>query len=375
MESDKPQGHQQRDSTTGTISGTTQSQELRMQVHALSLVDSMFDVYYQTDMQGHLLLISPSCFSQTGYRPEEVIGKNVTDFYADPDQREALLNILREHGLVSDFTVKLIHKDGQPRYASVTSRLMLNEHHEPIGIEGILRNVTSRYCTDSEHEKLLRENRQLMRMLIQAQEEERSRLVYDLHNELEQLLNRIDTSAAYIAEHAGDEDVRANAEEIQRDVRAAFEGSHGVLMGLGPGTLDTLGLQAALKKLADRWNGMPGAECLLEVDGDIDQLELLTSIAIYRLIEEGIANACRYGKECRTTIRVKRLAVEGKAVVRVLFLVDGKDLQVEALASGLGMMGMQARTHALGGAFTLTQVPQNGLHIEATIPEQMDVDE
>lgn len=370
MDSDEQQKLQQQlEALIGLQTEDRKSQQLRMQVHALSLIDSMFDVYYQTDLDGRLILISPSCVSQTGYRPEEVIGKKVTEFYADPEQRGVLLKILREHGMVNDFTVKLIHKDGQPRYASVTSRYMLNEQQAPIGVEGILRDITGRHLAESEQDRLLRENRHLMARLIQVQEEERRRLAHDLHDELGQLLTSIDASASYIAKYAGDEEARSTAQQILRDTRAAFEGSHGVLMKLRPSTLDALGLHAALTELTDRWNGMPGITCLLEVEGNIDDLSEWKAITVYRLVQEGITNAFRHGKASRISIQVKRLDNgTGQEVIRLLIEDNGKGLQVEEPVSGFGIIGMRERTYALGGMFTLSHEPDHGVRIKVTIP-------
>ena len=98
-----------------------------------TLFENIVDIYYRTDLDGRLQLISPSCLTQTGYTPEEVIGRPVTDFYADPAQREALLGALHEKETVNDFEVKLVAKDGSIRYASVTSHLIRDrENGQPV---------------------------------------------------------------------------------------------------------------------------------------------------------------------------------------------------------------------------------------------------
>gem|GEM_PF-4437705 len=109
-----------------------------------ALFENMLDVYYRTDIDGHIEVISPSCLPQTGYSQEELIGRKTTEFYADPVQRDALLNELAKRGRVNDFDITLVHKNGTTRVASVTSHLVPGKDGRPSGVEGILRDVTAR---------------------------------------------------------------------------------------------------------------------------------------------------------------------------------------------------------------------------------------
>jgi len=109
-----------------------------------AVFESMPDIYYKTDLEGRFQLLSPSCLRSTGYRPEELIGRLATDFYADPVQRRALMEQLRQHGEVNDFELLMVHKDGSGRFASISSRLILDKHRQPIAIEGIVRDISAR---------------------------------------------------------------------------------------------------------------------------------------------------------------------------------------------------------------------------------------
>lgn len=105
---------------------------------------AMRDLYYRTDAEGRVQEISPSCLSLTGYAQREVLGRNVDAFYADPEQRQTIIEALHRHGHVDDFEVNLVRKDGLMRVASVTSRMILDAQQRPAGVEGILRDITER---------------------------------------------------------------------------------------------------------------------------------------------------------------------------------------------------------------------------------------
>jgi len=44
------------------------------------IFESFQDVYYQTDLDGKILIITPSVKYHTGYEVEEIIEKNVNEF-------------------------------------------------------------------------------------------------------------------------------------------------------------------------------------------------------------------------------------------------------------------------------------------------------
>ena len=336
-----------------------------------ALFENMIDVYYKTDLDGSINVISPSCLVQTGYRQEEILGRLAEDFYAEPEQRKELLRQLHEKGEVNDFEISLIHKDGSCRYASVTSHLLLNEKQQPLGVEGIVRNITERKQAKQAQDTMLNENRRLMRRLMQVQEEERRLLARDLHDELGQLLTSINVRAEYIAKHAENSDLTAMANEIIRDTRASFDTSHATLMKLRPGTLDALGLADALTELINQWDAYPGIDCTLQLNGEIDHLDDLHSIAIYRMVQEGLSNARRHGKATSVEIIVQVVPSHESrhgGHVQIEISDNGKGLHVPERSRGMGIIGMRERIQALEGTFLLTHIPHDGVRIEAMLP-------
>jgi len=460
-----------------------------------ALFENMFDIYYKSDLEGHIQIVSPSCLKQTGYTQEELIGRRVTEFYANPEERRGLLNQLMQKGQVNDFDVVLIHRDGTPRIASVTAHLLTDEGGKPIGVEGILRdigerkraeealrvseekfrsiaqssydailitdlagrftyvspaderntgyrpeevlgkcfleflpattipeasalfaralqgeslegvelkaqtkdgipfyiesnvtpiykgdemtgfliiyrNITERREAEAAQELLLLQNRELMRQLMQVQEEERRLLARDLHDELGQLLTSINARAEYIARHAEGEELRGMAKEIVRDTKASFEASHATLMRLRPATLDALGLSAALSELTAQSKKLFGMQSSLQIEGELDYLDDRHAIAIYRLVQEGVTNAYRHGRASRVDVILKKIPPHAgrDGHVQIEIIDDGKGLHVQGVSNGMGVIGMRERVQALGGTFLLTDIPQDGVRIEAILP-------
>lgn len=108
------------------------------------IYENMADVIYETDNQGHLTSISPSVEKQGGYRPEELIGRSVTDFFVFPEQYAALDALIIENGSVNDFEALLRKKDGNTSFASITAHILFDTDGQGMATEGVLRDITER---------------------------------------------------------------------------------------------------------------------------------------------------------------------------------------------------------------------------------------
>jgi PAS domain S-box-containing protein len=128
-----------------------------------SIFESFQDVYYRTDRQGRITIISPSVYTQAGYNPKELIGRPVTDFYLYPSDRENFLQEIKKSGALNDYELKLKAKYGREIVASVSSRIMIGKNGELLGVEGVLRNITERIKMEYE----LQENEKKYRTLIE----------------------------------------------------------------------------------------------------------------------------------------------------------------------------------------------------------------
>lgn len=109
-----------------------------------SIFNTFDDLYYQTEMNGIITILSPSCKKLTGWDPSELVGTQVLDLYPYPEQRKLLLEHMFENGAVHDYEVILLNKKGEHLNVSVTSHVVRNEKGEPVAIEGTLRDITER---------------------------------------------------------------------------------------------------------------------------------------------------------------------------------------------------------------------------------------
>lgn len=110
-----------------------------------SVIENIQDMYYRTDNEGRLVLLSPSTPMQLGYESQaEMLGRPATDFYLDPSDRQELLRRIREEGAVKDYEILLKTRDGHPLLVSTTSVFYHDGEGAVLGVEGIFRDITER---------------------------------------------------------------------------------------------------------------------------------------------------------------------------------------------------------------------------------------
>ncbi len=128
-----------------------------------TIFESLYDVYYRTDKEGIVTEISPSVTRQAGYEPKDVIGHPVTDFYRDPSAREEFNDKLKETGSINDYELRLLAKDGKVIDVSVSSYIVFDKEGNSVGVEGVLRDITSR----KHMENALRESEEKFRTMVE----------------------------------------------------------------------------------------------------------------------------------------------------------------------------------------------------------------
>lgn len=109
-----------------------------------SIYNTLIDLYFQTDLDGTILMASPSVKTIAGWEPEELLGTNVQELYPDEYQRKNLLTELLKKGAVRNYLIQLKNKDGRYIDASLNCHIVSDSGGNPVRIEGTIRDFTER---------------------------------------------------------------------------------------------------------------------------------------------------------------------------------------------------------------------------------------
>lgn len=128
------------------------------------VIENLQDSFYRSDMDGRLIMASPSVAPLLGYDSiDECLGKDISKaFYANPAERETFRSVISRDGSVTGYQVTLKRKDGTPVLVSTNSHIYFDASGKPAGIEGTFRDITRQV----EAEELLRHSQNMLQAII-----------------------------------------------------------------------------------------------------------------------------------------------------------------------------------------------------------------
>ncbi len=211
-------------------------------------------------------------------------------------------------------------------------------------------------------ERLEAERRRASSVALGAQEEERTRVARDLHDEVNQSLTGLLLRLEAARKKAPPE-LAGELGEIRALANRAMEELLTLARQLRPTALDDLGLEAALagnvRQLADQ-----GVDASFDADGELDVLGADAQLVVYRVAQEALSNAMRHAGAEHVHVGLHR---EGN---RVALSVgdDGRGFTFDEVSRGLGIGGMRERAMLVGGDFTIESRPGIGTRVRLLVP-------
>src|ERR1700689_4942920 len=216
-------------------------------------------------------------------------------------------------------------------------------------------------------EARLEERREMASLADQRVEEERRLIAHELHDEFGQSVTAIRSLALAIASQGGARDPATGetARLISDEAARLYDAMHGLIPRLTPLSLDTLGLAGTLEDLVRDWQRRNPA-VKLSVQQELSAaLGPSVTLAIYRVVQEGLINALRHAQAPRVDISVHADA----ELIVVTVADDGIGMPAQDCGPGhFGLRGLAERVAHLGGVFSIERSDPHGVRLNAQIP-------
>ncbi len=241
-------------------------------------------------------------------------------------------------------------------------------------IVSIVRDVTDQKRADAalrRSERALRQShrriRRLARRLIAAQEDERSRLARELHDDLSQKLALMSMGLNQLTLESVPLDLShrtsirmlvTQASEIAGDVQRLAYALH-------PTTVATLGVVRAVERYCEEFAASHEAVIDFSFDGVAVDTSPEVDVCAYRVVQEGLLNATKHSGSANVSVRLW----SDRRYLLLRIVDEGKGFDVKNGESrGLGLVGMRERVEALGGHFAVRASPGRGTRISVRLP-------
>ena len=207
----------------------------------------------------------------------------------------------------------------------------------------------------------MRGQEQLIEHTLLAQEEERSRIAKDMHDEIGSKLNIISLHTQQLKNKTHDEKLLAESVSfITSNINTAIQTTRRIAHDLLPPTLEEFGLAEALDELCDAYNSSEILNITLEVDKEVFTIsEKVVELNLFRILQELISNSYKHGKAKHIHIHCKN---EGQQR-RIHYKDDGKGFDTKQHSKGLGMQSIESRIRIIKGEWNYSSSVGNGMEV------------
>jgi two-component system sensor histidine kinase UhpB len=229
--------------------------------------------------------------------------------------------------------------------------------------------ITDDHGTEQAERLRARQREHLLARAISAQEEERSRVARELHDETGQALSAILVGLRNIEDAATIGQARELANRLRNLASETLRDIGRIARGLRPPTLDDLGLLPALRRYGDELEA--SRHFTVHIAGDAGhRFPRDVETALYRIVQEALTNVARHARARRADVSIERQNGFIRATVRD----DGTGFAAPAALDpaaprrALGLMGMQERAELVGGSLTIHSEPGRGTTVTVQLP-------
>lgn len=205
----------------------------------------------------------------------------------------------------------------------------------------------------------------LVGRLLLAQEKERQRVAYELHEDLAQIAaSAYQHLQAYASRQpmspAASDELGQTADLVRRTIQEARR----IVSELRPTVLDDFGLSAAIRLQVEELRATGWQITFREATG-IERLPAMVETAIFRFVQEALQNVRKHAD----TTRVEILLKHADQAIRIEVQDRGCGFAPEAsISQQVGLASIRAWVTFLGGEFLLDSQPGGGTHLVAEIP-------
>jgi PAS domain S-box-containing protein len=340
-----------------------------------AIVDSAMDAILTVDAAQRIVLFNRAAEQLFGVRRDDALGSPLDRFIPQRFRggHRAHVEKFGHTGVTSrrmgdQTTLWALRADGSefPIEASISQAGEPGSRFFTV----ILRDITLRKQNEDTMLRQQQELRELSARVLEAREEEKTRIARELHDELGQLLTALKMDLAWLRERLPETgpELAARADGMSALLDRTVSSSRRIAADLRPLMLDDLGLADAAQWLVDDFGKRSGVRLEMRVpeEAAFDALAKGAATAVYRAIQESLTNIARHSGAKNAWV----LLAQENGEVLVEIEDDGRGVTPGDLAkaSSLGLKGMRERVAYYGGSLEVARAPRGGTRLRVRMP-------
>ena len=294
--------------------------------------------------------------------PAQVTGQQ-TLAAVHPDDRERLQAAISElspekpHLRISYRTIR---PDGGVIWLERTSRAHFDGEGKMLRIVGMATDVTERKRVEVALSSM-------SRRLIEAQEQERTRIARELHDDIGQRLALLAVELEQLHQDPPDRsEVRSRMGALQKQTAEIANDTQSLSHELHLSKLEYLGLAPAIRSFCGEFGKQQNVEINFKSHDLPSPVPPDVSLCLFRVLQEALHNSVKH-----SGVRHVEVGLWGTADEIHLAVSDlgaGFDREAAKESQGLGLVSMEERLKFLNGTFSIESQPNRGTKIHACVP-------
>ena len=276
------------------------------------------------------------------------------------DDRASVINLVDralKTGQPTEGEWRVVLADGSLHWITGRWQVLMNESGEAARMIGVNIDITRRKQME---EALSR----MSRNLIELQEQERTRIGRELHDDINQRLAMLAIELEQLEENPSEipsrlQELRKQTTEISDDVQAL---SH----ELDSSKLERLGAIGGMRSWCREFGERQGIQIEFKSPEAKIFLPREIGLCLFRVLQEALHNAAKHSGVRRIEVQLREDA--GEIHLLVSDLGRGFDLETATQGRGLGLTSMQERVRLIKGIIEIQSKPLGGTTVHVHVP-------
>ena len=310
---------------------------------------------YMISPSGNILDVNSAACKALGYSREELVGRPVSAIYA-PESLSKMGDLFekwKRRGLLQGEELVVVTKQGQKRTVLLSARSVRDG-------KGNLLHSTSVQVDITDRKRAREALSALNRRLIEAQEQERTRIARELHDDIGQRLALLALAQDRLQHDHPDlpDEVRSRMGELWKQTCEIATDLQSLSHELHSARLELLGIVAAMRGFCKEFAAEQEVEIDIQTHDLPSALPPDISLCLFRVLQEALHNSAKHSGERRFEVRLWG-ASEG-IQLSVTDFGRGFDTEGAKKGEGLGLVSMQERLKILNGTLAVVSQPNRG---------------
>jgi PAS domain S-box-containing protein len=320
---------------------------------------------YMLDVDGKVITWNQGAERIKGYSEEEILGRHFSVFYTEEDVADgrptAEMLVAAEMGSHEDEGWR-VRRGGKRFWANTVLTALRDPMGALIGFGKVTRDLTEWRKVQEERTG----RQQAFAHLVRAQETERRRIAWDVHDDSIQSMIAVSMRLQMLAAQRHDSALMQLDEAIQGAIRRLRI----LVAQLRPPSLNDEDLVGSIRDYLDEVVRGWGLDCTLRHDFTGNPPPELV-VTVFRILQEALVNVRKHANA--TAVEVTLTGQNGGLLLQVADNGDGMKPGAEGspeVLSGehIGMASMRERAEAAQGWFRVSSRPGEGTSVTCWIP-------